>query len=261
MSGRRVREQGWRQGCFLPTELVAELAKECNCEGATHAVVISQDCDLTYDDLDVERYAEIIFLHNLDQVDPGFVDGKSSRVLHLGAQENGNKVWLEAQPWNRLRIERAKLTEISPAKNIAFRSGSLRILTQWLAERYTRTAFPDAFVNRILSIDKDLKKLLKANAKAFWRLLVGLETFHELPSGQDYEIECICVIYPDASRKKAMSAAQKLEGLLKKCAGVKLDFFEAVSADTAPITYMMRYRPWDVFNYLSHRALLNESTD
>jgi len=84
-TGQKVKDNGWRQGSFLPSDMALALAAEHKCEDVTHAVVISQDCDVTCGDLEIEPFVEILFLQPIESVDNGMVDGKSSRILHLEA--------------------------------------------------------------------------------------------------------------------------------------------------------------------------------
>jgi hypothetical protein len=260
-TGQQVRDNGWRQGSFLPSDMVVSLAAEHDCKGATHALVISQDCDVTYDDLEIEPFAEILFLHNLDAINSGLKDGKSSRILHLEAQEGSQQRLFKAQPWYQARISRKILAAASPDSTLSISTGTLRGMIQWIADRYTRTGFPDEFVRRIEVIDESLKKLMKKEGASFWRILVDLNSNEELGTNSDYRMECVCAVWPDLwsdseGQEKAKTAASKLKQLLEKCNGIKLDYFEVNSTDEIPISYLYQYRSWDIFNYLTHRDLL-----
>jgi hypothetical protein len=92
---------------------------------------------------------------------------------------------------------------------------------------------------------------------------VGLDSFEELPANAEYVMDCVCVVHPETwenptARKKALAAGDTLKALIKKCQGIQLDSFEVNSSDEIPLSYLDRYRSWDVFNYLTHRDLLNE---
>lgn len=60
-------------------------------DDATHAIILSQDCDVVHEDLKVEPYAEILFLLPVEKPNPGLKDGKSSRRFHLKATQNGHR--------------------------------------------------------------------------------------------------------------------------------------------------------------------------
>ena len=267
-NGHTVKQLGWRQGTFLPPDEVRNLAKAQGLEDATHAVVLSQDCDVVHEDLKVEPYAEILFLLPVEKPDPGLKDGKSSRRFHLEATQNGQPLYFQTQPWHRIQIPRVRLAEIAPDNTIVMEPNVLRTLTEWVAERYTRTAFPDAFVTRINAVDKDLKKLLKKHSGLFWRLFVRVEPQTELNEGDDYELSLLCVVPHDvwddeAEQKQAREIAEKLNKELtsKKCSGIKLVAFDVGSDDELPLSTLSYYRTWDIFNYLTHRDRLDSKVD
>lgn len=262
-TGQKVKDNGWRQGSFLPSSLALSLAAEHGCEDATHAVIISQDCDVTHPDLKAEPFVEIIFLQTLDAINLGLTDGKSSRFLHLEAMTESVARGFSALAWNKARIGRELLVVAYPDPGIAIPSGTLKGMIRWIADRYTRTGFPDEFVKRTKSIEKPLIRLMKSEGSAFGRILVDLDSFNELPAKADYMMDCVCVVHPETwenptARKEALAAGDILKALIKKCQGIQLDSFEVDSSDEIPLSYLDQYRSWDVFNYLTHRDLLKD---
>ena len=260
-NGQQVKDNGWRQGSFLPSDMARGLAEEHGCKDATQAVVISQDCDVTHSDLHVEPFVEILFLHPLDVINPGLQDGKSSRILHLEAIHGTEKHCFQAQPWNQARIRREMLASAQPEAALSIQPGTLRGLIQWVADRYTRTGFPDEFVKRIEVIDEALKKLMKKEGQAFWRMLIALDPAEEIGADKDYSVDCVCAVWPEfwddaGKQEKSIKAGATLKKLIESCAGIKLDSFEVATTDEIPLSHLHQYRPWDVFNFLSHRDLL-----
>ena len=265
-TGKQVKDNGWRQGSFLPSAMALSLATEHGFKDATHAVVVSQDCDVTCQELEIEPFAEILFLDPLPSLNPGMTDGKSSRMLHLDAFQGIEQKCFKARPWNQARIPRELLASTRPNEALVIKPGTLRGLARWLAGRYTRTGFPDEFNNRIEKIEEDLKKLMKREGQAFWKILLALDTFDEIDPGKNYHVECVCAVWPefwddDSKRDKAIKAGKDLGNLIKSCKGISLDRdVEVESTDEIPLSYLHQYRSWDVFNFLSHRDLLKEGT-
>lgn len=262
-TGLQVKDKGWRQGSFLPSTLALSLSAEHGCEDVTHAVVISQDCDVTHPELQTEPFVEILFLQAIDVTNAGFTDGKSSRFLHLEAVRDSAVQGFAALAWNKARIDRASLAEESPDLTLSFRSGILRGMVRWIGDRYTRTGFPDEFVMRTRSIEKPLIKLMKKEGAAFWRILVSLDSFDELSTDADYTMDCVCVVHPEfwddsGTQDQARAAGDTLKALIENCEGIQLDEFEVNTSDELPMSYLHHYRPWDVFNYLTHRDLLKD---
>lgn len=262
VNGITVKDLGWRQGSFLPADEVSRLAAAYRLDGVSHAVLLSQDCDVVHHSLDDEPYAEVLFLTPLEKVNPGLRDGKSSRCLHLEARHDGGVLCFKAQPWHRVQIPRVSLAKFKPESALVMEGSVLRTLIEWVAERYTRTAFPDAFVDRIDAIDDALKKLLKKQSDLFWRILVQLEPQSELEAGADYELSVLCVVHHAAwneaeKQQKAKSVAEKMQAQLRKCAGINLVSFEVDSDEELPLSTLSYYRTWDIFNYLTHRDRLD----
>ena len=265
-TGQQVKDNGWRQGSFLPPDLALALITEHCCDDVTHAVVISQDCDVTHPCLQVEPFVEILFLQSVHTTNPGLMDGKSSRLLHLEAMQESGKQGFCAQAWNKARINRTTLLAALPEPNISISSGTLRGMIRWIADRYTRTGFPDEFVMRTKGIEKFLTKLMKGDGSAFWRILVSLDPFDDLPADENYDMDCVCVVQPElwedaATQKRALAAGDALKALIKKCPGIQIGECEVSTSDEIPLSYLHHYRPWDVFNYLTHRDLLKEDSD
>jgi hypothetical protein len=262
-TGQQVKDNGWRQGSFLPSTLALSLSVAHDCEDVTHAVVISQDCDVTHPELEVERYVEILFVQAIDVTNPGLTDGKSSRFLHLEAVRDSAVQGFAALAWNKARIDRASLAVESPDTTISIPSGTLRGMVRWIGDRYTRTGFPDEFVKRTEHIEKPLIKLMKKEGSAFWRILVSLDSFDELPTDAEYAMDCACVVHPEfwenpVTQEQALAAGDALKALIQKCDGIQLGEFEVNTSDELPLSYLHHYRPWDVFNYLTHRDLLKD---
>lgn len=262
-TGQQVKDNGWRQGSFLPSSVALPLAAEHGCEDASHAVVISQDCDVTHPDLQAEPFVEILFLRTVGSVNPGLTDGKSSRFLHLEAMTESSPLGVSALAWDKARIGRGLLADVLPDLGISIPSGTLKGMIRWIADRYTRTGFPDEFVKRTKNIEKPLIKLMKNEGSAFGGILVALNSFDELSASEEYLMDCVCVVHPEtwenlAARKKAITAGDTFEALIKDCHGIQLDRFEVNSSDEIPLSYLDQYRSWDVFNYLTHRDLLKE---
>jgi len=227
-------------------------------------MVISQDCDVCHLDLHAEPFVEILFLQAVEAVDPGLTDGKSSRFLHLDAIQASQKLGLAALAWNKARVERGFLATTQPDPDTSISSGTLRGLIRWIADRYTRTGFPDAFVKRTRSLEKPLIKLMKTEGDSFWKILVSLDPFEDLPPGEEYAMDCVCVVRPEvlnepAAQARARSTGDKLKALIRTFPGVKIGEFEVDTSEEIPLSYLDHYRPWDVFNYLTHRELIADT--
>ena len=75
------RTIGWRQGHILPDEAVTALGLASGADALV--MVISHDCDLANENLDIEPFVEVIAGKRLTAPDPNLADLKSPRTLHL----------------------------------------------------------------------------------------------------------------------------------------------------------------------------------
>lgn len=142
------RQFSWRQGDLLPGEAAVALGY-CAQEGAdaTFVVVISHDCDLTAE-IEKEPLAELIVGRRIDKLG-GDSYGKTARRLHLEYQTRDGPVFLELIATAKQPIEKQKLFEFSPRDDIELDGRGIGILQRWLAARYHRAAFPEAFEVRL----------------------------------------------------------------------------------------------------------------
>ena len=156
----------WRQGHVLTTEAVQELGLPY--PGALDfvcVVVISHDCDLANDDLEIEPSVEVIVGCCLlqEEGNGNYFWAKSPRTLHIDALKNGSAVVIELIATAKRCVAKQALAAFSPDTAYSCPGKSLSALRSWLAVRYNRAAFPDLFVNRLsdAKVDKRLAKIIQ----------------------------------------------------------------------------------------------------
>jgi hypothetical protein len=259
--GDELYALGWKQGAFLSAPDVAKLSAGLETT-FSHGLVLSQDCDLACGDLATEPTAEVLFLCLLDEADRGKTDGKSLRSLHLEATASGQPIFLEAKPWHRRFIAREQLLNMKPSGSVTLDQQALRVLIDWIAERYTRTALPDNFVHRLGKAEAQLRKLFKKNGDLFWKLLI--ERYPEdATDDEPYEVRVIGIVPSSAwvdpeKQQLAAKLAKSVNTALSACEGIEVVTCEAKSEDEVPISLLRAYRSWDVFNNLTRRGVLED---
>lgn len=145
-----TRETGWRQGHVLPSAAVRHFGLSNAVDPAgTCVVVVSHDCDLANADLAVEPEVEVIAGRIVASADGNFTWGKAPRTLHYTAQRGGSPVVVELVTPGKRSVAKADLARFDPDRTFVLDANSLAVLRSWLGSRYNRTAFPDAFVNRM----------------------------------------------------------------------------------------------------------------
>lgn len=162
------RDTPWRQGHLLPPEALSLLR---NTEPDDFAVVITYDCDLASDILDTsdpraEPFVEVLLGKKGDTsktAERGW--GKNPRLIHLNYKNpQGKTLVLEFAILDRKNVAKAELCKFEPQK-CELPSAELEAFSRWLASRYRRSAFPDAFNDALAAskLGKKLEKRLKGS--------------------------------------------------------------------------------------------------
>lgn len=142
------RQFSWRQGDLLTGEAAVALGYCAQEEAdATFVVVISHDCDLTAE-IEKEPIAELIVGRRIDKLG-GASYGKTARRLHIEYQTQDVPVVLELMATAKQQIGKQKLFKFSPRDDVELDGRGIGILQRWLAARYHRAAFPEAFEDRL----------------------------------------------------------------------------------------------------------------
>ncbi|MBN2327232.1 MAG: hypothetical protein JXR73_08750 [Candidatus Omnitrophica bacterium] len=214
----------WRQGSVLTTEHAKAFDLCASPMPDERVVVISHDCDIRSSQ---ETTVEVIIGNVIARADPMYENARHPRVLHLTffvQEQNKGEIYVELRHSNRRTIQKDEFSKHSdsPDPNLILSSDEKRALKQWLAARYGRPAFPNAFERRLKEkkiIYKKIAHILKPNSK----YLVGL--FFDLGEDRNCELEddkpynlSIYLVY-DAieggilARESAEKTAKKLETL------------------------------------------------
>ena len=153
------RNTPWRQGQVLPEAAAIAL----NLSKDSIVVVISHDCDLTAAP-DKEPVVEVICGRPVDDEDHGnFAHAKVSRTLHISFPCGEQTQWVELTATKKMSIPKEKLAEFRPRTDLCLEPAGNAILQRWLAARYRRAAFPDAFEKRLKAtgLEGELTRILK----------------------------------------------------------------------------------------------------
>lgn len=186
-----IKEKGWRQSSSLPPSLFGLIARETNLDfipGQHLALVVSQDCDVVCRTYLTEPTVEIIRATVRPKLDGNLAYAKSSRKLQLElVVPNGTQVY-ELSIHERRLINRRLLMEAGPDKSVEVSDVQKRQLAGWLAKRYRRDAFPDAFIERLQEKKPatELRELFKEWGRWLSGVFVLLDTDDDLPQGQQY---------------------------------------------------------------------------
>lgn len=258
--GAQIEELGWRQGCFLPFELVASAqsiggATNTDPKGCFH-IVVTQSCDLVNNSPEDEPWCEVLCLRPIAKLEALREDGRNPRFLHLTIQQNGINMHCEAAAKDRLFLPRKLLAEHPPLTTVEIENHLLESLTDWLAKRYSRPALPTTFNRRLKAQETHLKRLIDGGHGFFRDFYLRLSTFEELPEEEPYRLKLLLVAYDEllqANKNAVDKTVKSLEEILKKCKGVDVVEVKLQSDAQTSLKALDEYLPWDTFDYLTVR--------
>lgn len=216
-----MREQlkAWRQGHITEVGQLRLLV-----EGFSHAVLISQDCDIAAAP-DVEPAAEYVLARIVATCDPSLAGGKNPRRLHLPLLDGA---YLEIDLRRRGAVPKEQLLSAQPS-GIAFKQSDLSLLARWLGKRYSRASFPDEFNRRLEKQASRLSKLSKRDAAiGISAIFVSLApSTEDLPPEASYQvliwIACPVEVYEDAAQlAKIQALATNFGDAFSACEGISL---------------------------------------
>lgn len=163
-----------RQGGVLTLESAYDLGLLEKSDLNNRAIIISHDCDLQSSQ---EGHIEVILASMIKKADPSFCHAKHVRRLHLtyNKETELSVVFeLDHDQEKKIHISREKFIQIASLDcSFNFSTEDKRILKQWLAARYGRPAFPDAFENRLRK-NKRFEQKLADKLKPCEVYLVGI---------------------------------------------------------------------------------------
>lgn len=262
-----TRATPWRQGHVLDADATKVLGLSNSKDAAaTTVIVVSHDCDLANDDLNVEPNVEVIVGRLVaSPADGNFTWGKSPRTLHITMERDGVPVTVELVSTNKQQVSKQDLAQVDPEMAFSLDGKGLGVLRSWLGARYNRSAFPDAFVKRMetTKLDEKLAKALKPHGE-----LISFVNF-DIDSGKNIERQendpyelSIVLVYPpgddpDVAAEEADKAAEAIKKICEERLKAKTDIVLkrciAISEDDIPISQARVLMQWSL-EYMTHKA-------
>lgn len=164
-------DAGWKRGAFIEVkkfplliqELPSKLQAICESNELVYLIPILYDCALLELSFDKEPWAQAILGVGCSG-DGNFKYGKNPRKLHLPIKIDENENYLEFSSLGFVQVDREQILRLTtPSDGISWINNSQELLLDWVADRYRQSTFPDSFNTRIMSKDKQLKKLWKTD--------------------------------------------------------------------------------------------------
>jgi hypothetical protein len=246
-----ILTNGWRQGSIAPTDLADALREDERREipGDSLLVIASHDCDVTNPSFGVEPDVEFLVARSVPQINGTLTRGKNPRRLHLELITRDGLRPFEMAAGDRFRTSRRRLLDRRPWEGHSLRPQDRRLLAQWLAKRYDRTALPAAFDARWKSAREKIRRLLDRTGHFVDGVFLTVED-RELAQEENYLIVVRGVISVDNSedpgkRAQAQQCVDGLAALLATCTGIEVLDSALVREDEFTLHDIARSKYWD----------------
>jgi len=146
--GDHERRATWSQGQLLSPEAALALQLVAAEEATSQfPIVITHDCDLAAA-LEKEPLTEILIGRPIEKLGSA-TNAKVARRLELPLQSNSGPRAVELLAPDKRAVPKAARFEHVPRRDLWLAPQDRRILQRWLAARYRRAAFPEAFEDRL----------------------------------------------------------------------------------------------------------------
>lgn len=211
-----TRDTPWRQGHVLTAEAIQALGlSHPETPDSTCVVVISHDCDLANDALQIEPDIEVIVGRHLPKGDGNYFWAKAPRTLHVDVLQNDTAAVVELVATAKRFIPKQALAAFSPDAAYSFPGKSLSALRSWLGIRYNRAAFPDPFVDCLSQskVDKRLVKIIEPVGNLLSAVYFDVDGGKEIDraDGSPYELKIVLAYPPGDDPEQAAADVEKLE--------------------------------------------------
>jgi len=211
-----ARDTPWRQGHVLTAEAIQALGlSHPETPDSTCVVVISHDCDLANDALQIEPDVEVIVGRHLPKGDGNYFWAKAPRRLHVDVLRNGTAAVVELVATAKHLIPKQALAAFSPDAAYSFPGKSLSALRSWLGVRYNRAAFPDPFVDRLSQskVDKRLAKIIEPVGNLLSAVYFDVDGGKEIDhsDGSPYDLKIVLAYPPGDDPEQTADDVVKVE--------------------------------------------------
>jgi len=250
----QVKCNGWKRGSILPQTLVETLREEGDefFNGSNSIfVVVSHDCDVTNNSFTLEPDVEIAKAEPIDgdRRDGNKAWGKSPRIYQLLTKMDDKELLLELNIHHLSKIPRDLLKSEGPDNRGPIDDKAMASIVNWIARRYTRDAFPDAFNERARKAVEPLRKKFKKGGHLLTGVYLLVED-RELGVSETYEIDIWGVMDDDdhedvSARNEAAKLLNDMEEELALLDGIDVNLSELRREKDVSLSDIRKLKRWD----------------
>ena len=259
----------WRQGDLLTPDNAITLGVIEVAQRDTHrALVISHSCDIASDE-SVEPTIELLIGVIVPEAQATSQNGHSIRGLNLGAHAEPTSQWVRYGIGDRREVNKADLLRYEPCSVHRYPSAQRAVLRRWLAQRYSRSEFPDAFIKWLKQsgVGSRFEELGKRHSASLVGIYFDLDDDTERDDPNDPYVLGITLVYAadDTDHEAAANQAKDtLETVFErrcKVSGrwrwIEMTYCDAISEEVFNLRAARTFRRWR----FEHRSLHGEPID
>ncbi|MDP9650807.1 hypothetical protein [Paraburkholderia caledonica] len=269
--GRRLGENGWKQGAIAEAEAQEIIATVLAGQGRHDladalrtakacAVAISQTCDIVCRNDAAEPFLEFVVAEIRDGA-PNPQDTFLKSFRRFAAPLTMSNRHLVFRPWDKCLIPRAALANCGIATDVALEPRARDDLLDWLTTRYVRAALPDAFNSRlqVAGAEEKVRKALTEAPKVTEVYLLLKPRYEELtdplvPYECDVVLLCERENYLDENvRKTIQPTLEEIERILAATPGIEVEDIHLRGEHEFSLYETRAYDRWQ-FDDLSYAA-------
>jgi len=191
-----IQKLGWRQGSVLGPELAREARARAPAGIAPDEkdwlIVTSHHCDVVNSRLEKEPFVEVLRAVVAAKADGQIAAGRNPRQLQLLIADGATSVILSCRVHEKWALPRELLETEAPARALPEKEG--RLIAEWLAKRYIRSAFPSAFDARWRERMKEWTRLLEKHTASIQGVYLQLDTLKEVAEEVPYHCDLIIAV-------------------------------------------------------------------
>ena len=221
-------------------------------------VVVSQDCDVVHRSFEAEPFVEVLVAREItapEKKESLLFHGKNPRRVQFQVDTRSGQSLYEINICEKCTLDRRLLLDKEPDSTVALEANTIRMLANWVAKRYTRAGFPDAFNSRCKRLLSQIPKVQRADGHLITGIFLRLSTDQELPSNENYQVILRATAPPEVLRdpeqeKACMKLVDAIAEALDGCEGVQVLDHELVSEEDFSLVDLRETMRWD-FEFLS----------